>query len=384
MTVQKDTPHMPLKQPTLATSLGRQATRRLSRVGSHNANWYAIESDDVIELLVDCSPFHDDAYWKTLLKLRGLSRAFRRVVNAKLDTLLADFRAKADAARAEFALLTDSSYPYWYLGELEWGSLEWIKQMHLARESDPTSAFWKYSVCMHMYGHSLSIIGLLLKHNCTTGFWLHRDELLAWRFEVCVKCHRKRNAIATLRSNLVELPRLRMVLCCSKCCRIGVVGGSGKGTIDTRANAIVNTRPHTRALSELLGTRKYARYPRFWVEPIPGIQPEHTLLGASGMAQADVDRLASKEAERVSAAIEVRRTTRRDAAVAKLEAMAEAYLSNVPSIPTLERLQDLEAFYNVSHAIPPRPLPPYRELPLSSVRFKDCMSLFHQNVKDLA
>eukprot|EP00966_Prymnesium_polylepis_P242437 5606433-Prymnesium_polylepis.1 len=60
MTVQKDTPHMPLKQPTLATSLGRQATRRLSRVGSHNANWYAIESDDVIELLVDGSPFRDD------------------------------------------------------------------------------------------------------------------------------------------------------------------------------------------------------------------------------------------------------------------------------------------------------------------------------------
>jgi hypothetical protein len=235
-----------------------------------------------------------------------------------------------------------------------------------------------------MYGYSLSIIDLLLKHNCTTGFWLHRDELLAWRLEACVKCHRKRNAIATLRSNLVELPRLRMVLCCSKCCRIGVVGGSGKGTIDMRANAIVNTWPHTKALSELLGTQKYARYPRFWVEPIPGIQPEHTLLGASGMAQADVDRLASKEAERVSAAIDARRTARRDVAVAKLEAMAEAYLSNVPSIPTLDRLQDLEAFYNVSHAIPPRPLPPHRELPLSSVRFKDCMSLFHQNVKDLA
>lgn len=361
---------MPLKQQTLATVLGCKATRRLSRIGSHNANWYAIESGDLIELLVDGALANGgthDAYWKTLLKLRGLSRAFRRVVNAKLDTLLADFRAKADAARAE------------------WGSLEWIKQMHLARESDPTSAFWKYSVCMHMYGYSLSIIDLLLKHNCTTGFWLHRDELLAWRFEVCVKCRRKRNAIATLRSNLVELPGLRMVLCCSKCCRIGVVGGSGEGTIDARANAIVNTRPHTRALSELLGTQKYARYPRFWVEPIPGIQPEHTLLGASGMAQADVDRLASKEAERVSAAIEARRTARRDAAVAKLEAMAEAYLScNAPSIPTLSRLQDLEAFYNVSHAIPPRPLPPYRELPLSSVRFKDCMDLFHQNVKDLA
>ena len=167
MTVQKDTPHMPLKQPTLATYLGRQATRRLSRIGSHNCNWDSIESDDVIELLVDGSPFHDDAYWKTLLKLRGLSRAFRRVVNTKLDTLLADFRAKADAARAE------------------WGSLEWIEQMHLARESDPTSAYWKYSVCMHMYGFSQGISDRLLKHNHKTGFWLHRDELLAWRFEAC-------------------------------------------------------------------------------------------------------------------------------------------------------------------------------------------------------
>ena len=113
-------------------------------------------------------------------------------------------------------------------------------------------------------------------------------------------------------------------------------------------------------------------------------QPGSSVASLHVLAQADVDRLASKEAERVSAAIEARRTTRRDAAVAKLEAMAEAYLSHVPSIPTLERLQDLEAFYNVSHAIPPRPLPPYRELPLSSVRFDYCMDLFHQNVKDLA
>ena len=92
-----------------------------------------------------------------------------------------------------------------------------------------------------------------------------------------------------------------------------------------------------------------------------------------------------RAAVRAAAEREAERTVKRDAEVAKLEAAAEAYLSaNVPSIPTLSRLQDLEAFYNVSHAIPPRPLPPYRELPLSSVRFKDCMELFHQNVKDLA
>ena len=74
----------------------------------------------------------------------------------------------------------------------------------------------------------------------------------------------------------------------------------------------------------------------------------------------------------------------RDAAVSKLEAAAEAYLStSVPSIPTLERLHDLEAFYGYPHAIPRRPLPPYRELPLSSVRFEDCMAALYDNVEQL-
>ena len=99
MTVQKDTPHMPLKQPTLATSLGRRATRRISRIGPHNSNWDSIESDDVIELQVDAAM--SNGQWSVLLKLRGLSRGFRRVVNAKLDALLADLRSKADAARVE-------------------------------------------------------------------------------------------------------------------------------------------------------------------------------------------------------------------------------------------------------------------------------------------
>tara|TARA_B110001452_G_scaffold232059_1_gene209207 strand:- start:324 stop:695 length:372 start_codon:yes stop_codon:yes gene_type:complete len=104
-----------------------------------------------------------------------------------------------------------------------------------------------------------------------------------------------------------------------------------------------------------------------------------------GRARAEAARVAAREAADAATARRATRLARRDAAVSKLEAAAEAYLStNVPSIPTLSRLQDLEAFYNVSHAIPPRPLPPYRELPLSSVRFKDCMELFHQNVKDLA
>ena len=77
-------------------------------------------------------------------------------------------------------------------------------------------------------------------------------------------------------------------------------------------------------------------------------------------------------------------TATRDAAVSKLEAAAEAYLSaSVPSIPTLERLHDLEAFYGYPHAIPRRPLPPYCELPLSSVRFEDCMAALYENVKQL-
>ena len=183
---------MPLKQQTLATILGCKATRRLSRIGSHNSNWDSIESDDLIELLVDGALANGGTH--DALKLRALSHGVRRVLDAKLATALEEGRARAEAAR-----------------------------------------------------------------------------------------------------------------------------------------------------------------------------------------------VAAREAADAATARRATRLARRDAAVSKLEAAAEAYLSaNVPSIPTLSRLQDLEAFYNVSHAIPPRPLPPYRELPLSSVRFKDCMELFHQNVKDLA
>ena len=98
---------MPLKQQIL-NSLGLYATRRICRIGSHNCEWVVIESDDLIELLVDGALNNSDKYWKALLRLRGLSHAFHRVVNAKLDALVAELRAKADAARAEFALLTPS------------------------------------------------------------------------------------------------------------------------------------------------------------------------------------------------------------------------------------------------------------------------------------
>ena len=105
------------------------------------------------------------------------------------------------------------------------------------------------------------------------------------------------------------------------------------------------------------------------------------------MSSAEVDSLvAAKEAANATAAAEreAARTATRDAEVAKLEAAAEAYLSaNVPSIPTLSRLQDLEAFYGIEHAIPTRPLPSHRELPLRRVRFETRLAMFHDNVKQL-
>lgn len=55
-----------------------------------------------------------------------------------------------------------------------------------------------------------------------------------------------------------------------------------------------------------------------------------------------------------------------------------AYLANVPSIPTLERLHDLE------DAIPRRPLPSYSELPLNRVRLKARIALLHTNIERLA
>ena len=87
---------------------------------------------------------------------------------------------------------------------------------------------------------------------------------------------------------------------------------------------------------------------------------------------------------RLRGGAETQGTATRDAAVSRLEADAEAHLSaSVPSIPTLERLHDLEAFNGYPHAIPRRPLPPCHELPLSSVRFEDCMAALYENVKQL-
>ena len=88
---------MPLKQQTLATVLGCKATRRLSRIGSHNSNWDSIESEDLIQLLVDGALANGGTH--DALKLRALSHGVRRVVDAKLATALEEGRARAEAAR---------------------------------------------------------------------------------------------------------------------------------------------------------------------------------------------------------------------------------------------------------------------------------------------
>ena len=382
---------MPLKQQIL-NSLGLYATRRICRIGSHNCEWVVIESDDLIELLVDGALNNSDKYWKALLRLRGLSHAFHRVVNAKLDALVAELRAKADAARAEFALLTQSSYP-----KPDW--IEhlpaWIEAVDSVRSSDPAKygAYAAYRVCMETY-FGEGVVARLLKYNHTTGFWLHRDELLAWRFGACVKCHGKHGALDRVDA-FGNTGRMWMAPChsgCQTCCPIAEVARDGKAktVTDMRADAIFYMRPHTQALSELLSTRQLGF--NFWVEPIPGIPPELTLLGASGMERADVHcMVVVQEAEAGAAAAaaaalrDSKRTAKRDAEVAKLEAAAEAYLSSkVPSIATLERLQYLESFYGMEHAVPTHPLPSHRKLPLHRVRFADQMAILYKNAELLA
>ena len=161
---------MPLKQQALEVSLGCRATRRLSRIGSHNCNWDSIESDDLLELLVDAAMSHRQ--WRVLLKLRGLSRGFRRVVNAKLDALLADLRSKADAARVETQSALDTRTP---LGELE-----------------ALPACSAYAKLLDALFRS-SLVEQLIKQRRVAGFWLVRDELLAWKLGACICCRKQRS-----------------------------------------------------------------------------------------------------------------------------------------------------------------------------------------------
>ena len=381
---------MPLKQQTLSASFDRHPTRRRIRTGSHNVNWDAIEFDDLVECLVDAAMHNGDKYWTALLKLRGLSKSFHRHTNAKLDQLVATLRTKAQAARAEHAALTAATIPK---PEYFVAITYWIKRVHDTRVADPVvfSAYADYSRTVALY-FSPDVVVRLLRYNHTTGFWLHRDELFAWHFQRCIKC-RGHFGLCTLGINAAVT---WMAPCHaahgSSCCPIAFVPRPQKARnmTERRADIILSNRPRTHALSEMLRTNMHGTL--FWVEPITGIPPEYTLLGASGMDKADVDSIAAAEeaqeaAAKAAAATEraAARTAKRDAEVAKLEAAAEAYLStNVESIPTLSRLQDLERFYGIEHAIPPRPLPPHRKLPLHRVRFDDRMAKFFENVELLA
>ena len=363
---------MPLKQQSLEVSLGCRATRRLSRIGSHNCNWDSIESDDVIELLVDAAM--SNGQWSVLLKLRGLRRGFRRVVNAKLDALLADLRSKADAARVETQSALETRTPF---DELE--------------ALPACSAYAKLLDALFRP----SLVEQLIKQRRVAGFWLVRDELLAWKLGACICCRKQRSLQDTFHpmhvvTGPVHLRGPRR----SDCAPVARFMCKPLDVNVKRAKVIMNITPPYKPgkpseqtlFDRLLDLSWPAK--AYWVDPVPFLPRELTLVGASGMTAEEIDQaVAAKEAEDAiaAAAREARRTARRDAAVAKLETATEAYLSaNVSSIPTLSRLQDLEDFYSVSNAIPPRPLPPCKKLPLGQVRFDYCMELFHQNVKDLA
>ena len=387
---------MPLKQQTLANSFDRRPTRRLVRIGSHNAKWESIESDDIFELLTDAAMKH--SYWQSLLTLRQLSRTFRRIVNAKLDALLVGLRSKADAARAGDASELESiRSPRWHPAATAYReALEQLLDHRLAR--------------------SLTI------NRANMGFWLVRDELIAWKMNACICCKKlcrpehkddgyKSFVFPLMQGREVPMGPVHFTYPRSTCAPL--VRLTSKRETGKRAEAILETPPqwnahcvlphdhvipatqkHPLELFKLLRRWIHAPDQRddeklYWVDPVPFLPTRLTLAGACGMSSVDVDRLvAAEEAAKAIAAAEreAERTAKRDAEVAKLEAAAEAYLSaNVPSIPTLSRLQDLEAFYGMGHAIPTRPLPSHRKLPFSQVCiFEIRMRLFRKHVELLS
>ena len=367
-------------QQTLSISFKCHIIRRRTRIGSHNVDWSSVECDDLADLLVESAM---DSHWQRLLTLRQISRAFRSMVNAKLDRLLAELRAGADASRLELTQL-EETYPR---PQQWWRIPEWIEATEAIRIREQThyNAYAAYKTLLGNWFRP-AIADRLAKFNHTTGFWLHRDELLAWRLEACVKCHGKHHALDRVDASYVT-GRMWMAPCHSSgtgCCPVVDVanGKKARNYAERFAEAILKTRPHTLELSELLQSRQYGLH--FWAMPIAGVPTELTLLGASGMTRRDVERLvATEEAKEAQAATDrkEKRTAKRDDEVAKLEAVTEAYLSTyVPSIQTLERLHDLEDRYKLEHAIPRRPLPSHRKLPLYLVRFTDRMRVFHQNI----
>ena len=119
-------------QQTLATSFKCHTIRRRTRIGSHNLEWLSVDGEDLVDLLVESVMKNSDLYM--LFTFRKISRAFRSMVNAKLDKLLAEFRALADASRLEVTQLADT-HP---MPDGWWDIRDWIKGTDAIRLSKPT------------------------------------------------------------------------------------------------------------------------------------------------------------------------------------------------------------------------------------------------------
>jgi hypothetical protein len=375
---------MHLKQQTLPASLGCRATRRITHIGSHNSNWDVFVSEDVMELLVDSAIIDRDRYWTTLRKMRNISKAFCDVANAKLDAILMELKYRADKARREVELMTDHPRPIWIFQ-----MKEWIKRVHETRIRDTVkyTAYDSYKEMLLLHFSKGTTQSLLMCNHCS-GFWIHRDELFARRMDACINCrqaiHHLLQYDGTERTSMDQCSWTTQCHSSRACRPVVDLENTQKNKTRRQADAILSVRPIAKALDGLLKTHKF--YHEYWVFPIKGIPIECTLLGASGMDMKDVDRIvAVEEAKDIAAAEErlVKRTARRDEALVKLENVAQAYLSaNVPTIPTLARLQDLEELHGLEPSIPRRPFPSHRKLPLWRVRL-DCMTILHENVARL-
>ena len=127
------------------------------------------------------------------------------------------------------------------------------------------------------------------------------DEVLAWRFERCITCRREfRQWWSAPATRMWMAPCHTHANDKSTCCpSIAEVYRpptfKPQNQHERRADAILAIRPHTKALADLLDAEMSLCRGHFWVEPITGIPPETTLLGASGMDKAELDRLVAAE-----------------------------------------------------------------------------------------
>ena len=94
----------------------------------------------------------------------------------------------------------------------------WVGSRTPGSRRDASAA---YKECLVTYLKD-GVVTRLLKYNHITGFWLHRDELLAWRFEACVKCRGKHGALHRVDA-FDNTGRMWMAPChsgCQLCCPI--------------------------------------------------------------------------------------------------------------------------------------------------------------------